>query len=72
MKPRLIKQFVKDQDIETLRQIVSDWNQFEKDGCIGDSVLRNKATEYMNEIGSNGVTTWMTMLTFETLLFLYH
>jgi hypothetical protein len=49
------------------RQIIVDQSDFERDGSIGDCVLRDTAEFLMDKIGVGigGVVTWMTIIVME-------
>jgi hypothetical protein len=54
---------------EELKQIVADWDQFEKDGAIGDCALRLFAQNFLKDAGipKERITWWMKEVTFEAL-----
>jgi lysozyme family protein len=50
----------------TLRQIVDEFEQFERDGYIGESELRAHATKIMNQLGADGsIVIMMNLVAFE-------
>lgn len=63
------REFVASLAWDDLMQIVKDQEIFEQQGCIGESMLREKTEELMTQIfGENpgyvggGVTTWMMLI----------
>lgn len=63
------REFVATLTLEEITEIIKDQESFEKQGFIGDSLLRTKTAEMMNAMfgdsesfSHSGITIWMTML----------
>jgi hypothetical protein len=67
----MIQEYIEKQSTNTLRSIAGDWEDFERDGHIGDCTLRNVATELMTKVSANNVTFWMREVAFSTYRELY-
>jgi hypothetical protein len=51
---------------EVKRQLIENFEAFERDGFIGDEPLREHAREVMTMLGTDqAVVVWMNMLAFE-------
>lgn len=57
----LLVEFLLTKSDETLRQIITDYDEFEQNGFIGDCELRYTAKFFLNKIGAPTVTIvlWM-------------
>ena len=62
------KDFVSDIPEKDLRQIIEDTKEFEKDGHIGDCVLRKYASEWCENVG-NCVSVVLVMNSLSTIAF---
>lgn len=58
--------YISSQNTETLGQIIKDWEQFEKEGNIGDCELRRTAQFIMGKLASSNITFWMKDVAFMT------
>lgn len=66
-----IKKHVSSLSIYQIEKIIADWEQYEKDGTIGDVDLRIHARELMKNCGATTmITTWMNLLAFECYRYL--
>jgi hypothetical protein len=65
-----MKPFLKNKRTIDTQQIIHDWEQFEKNGHIGDCALRKLAQEYIEHknMSAHYITLIMKDLTFEILL----
>ena len=64
-----VAEYVQTLSDATKAQIIKDYEQFEKDGMIGDCDLRSHAHHIRSALKASdtGITTWMGILTFECL-----
>ena len=62
-----LKEFVNNLSDDEKIQIMKDYNQFEKDGFIGDSAIRTNARKLIRQLGANEnmITMWMKDIAFE-------
>lgn len=64
----LLREYVAMLDHETCVQIIKDHEQFERDGFIGDSVIREQANHVRDALlkaTGSMITLWMDRLAFE-------
>ena len=64
----LLREYVATLDHETCVQIIKDHEQFERDGFIGDSVIREQANHVQDALlkaTDSMITLWMDRLAFE-------
>lgn len=59
----IIKQRIENLEIETIKQLIADYEQFERDGFIGDCELRKLATDGFFE--NANVSIFMYQIVFE-------
>lgn len=59
--------------VEDMQQMIKDYEQFEKDGKIGDCLLRRTAQDFIteNRMSSSAVVHLMKDFAFECLRFFY-
>lgn len=69
----LIDEFVVTLTDERRHQIITDYEQFEKEGVIGDCEMRRTAIELIDRVGGgqHRIVIWMRDLVFEVLRFYY-
>lgn len=62
-----IEEFVQRLPAEEIREIHANHTAFARDGYIGESALRTRAQQLMDEVGANGsdITIWMRELVTE-------
>jgi hypothetical protein len=68
------KEFVESLTDQEKRQIVAEYDQFEKEGFIGESFLRTKGMELADLLGDKGggyITMWMRELYVHCLRYFY-
>lgn len=65
MKVRPIRKVVDEISEEERRQVIEDYEKYEKDGYIGDCVLRD-VTSAVGEFTHDHPTIWMREVAFET------
>ena len=61
----MIQQYIDTLTDEVLVKIIDDYEQFRKDGFIGDCTLRLVAEQLCERVGSVAVTIWMDRVAFE-------
>ena len=69
-----LRQMVHELSLDRLKELTSDYEQFERDGSIGDCHLRAMAGRVQQELGiSSGfpVILWMEKVAFEAYRELY-
>lgn len=60
----MIKEIINGLDRPTVVQLIRDWEQFERDGMIGNCELRRMANSFPG-VDSSNVVMFMERLTFE-------
>jgi len=62
-----LRMLVQELTHKQMDQIISEWNQFERDGVIGDCLLRRLAKNEIDKagLGVSRITTVMRDITFE-------
>lgn len=58
-------EYIKQFDEKTLAQFIDDYEQFEKDGFIGECSLRTAAQNLIKDFDDN-IVKWMNLIAFET------
>ena len=58
-------EYIKQFDEKTLAQFIDDYEQFEKDGFIGECSLRTAAQNLIKNFDDN-IVKWMNLIAFET------
>ena len=69
-----ISQMVHELSLDKLKELTSDYEQFERDGSIGDCHLRTMAGRAQRELGLNSgfpVILWVEKVAFEAYRELY-
>ena len=63
-----VGEYIKQFDEKTLAQFIDDYEQFEKDGFIGECSLRTAAQNLIKEFGAeqHNIAKWMELIAFET------
>lgn len=70
---KTLREFVAEFTHEQCREIIANYEQFERDGMIGDCEIRRRADEYIRGLGGYLSVVWfMKEIAFEVLLRMYH
>lgn len=59
------RELVKDWPTDHVRNVLHNWDAFERDGVIGSCPLRTAASEYLTMVPTASVTTAMRDIAFE-------
>jgi len=60
-----LRELIEQLPLADVKQIADDYDVFERDGAIGECMLRTVAEQWCTKIGSSSTAVWMNQFAFE-------